>query len=336
MKKIIKRCLKIMVGIVAVVALLLAVAAWLLNTDTVQNQLMQLVSEELAERLHTRVAVDHVRVDVVRQRLKVCGVSISDQQQQEMLRIEQIAAGVELLPLMHHEINITEAGVEGLKAHFYEVGEDSVPNYQFILDSLKSDKPHKADTAATPRKAKMKLNIGRVWLRQIDVTYDTHNKKGPVTLQVGLGEGDVVTRGEQYFLTLDSLLFATDNHRPRKNSGKPKRGYFDEGHLRLAAWMKVSVDYAKGDSLHAVLRQCRLSDPMTGIHVGDLRLQVGANKRQAWVSALTITWGSTNLKIDEATVQLPSKKEGTGLRRAQGNGQRDAEGHSQGFRPAAV
>ena len=38
-----------------------------------------------------------------------------------------------------------------------------------------------------------------------------------------------------YSVELNELKFVTDNYKPRKNEGRPKRGWFDAGHLDITA-----------------------------------------------------------------------------------------------------
>ena len=53
-----------------------------------------------------------------------------------------------------------------------------------------------------------------------------------------------------YGLEIGTLHFILDNHQPRKNTGKPHRGWFDVGHFDVIADLKLKIDYLNKDSVH--------------------------------------------------------------------------------------
>ena len=104
-------------GITSVLlALLLAAGAYFLNTSTFQNYLMKKATELLSEKLHTRVAVDSVSVDIWGYDVFLHGLEIEDQQQRKMLDMNTLVADVDLWALLKREVIVRSVEVKGLNA----------------------------------------------------------------------------------------------------------------------------------------------------------------------------------------------------------------------------
>ena len=132
--------LKILGGIVGTALFLLLGAAVLLNTHAVQNKLLGMATQRLEEKLQTHVKIDDLSVKVFTQEVNLKGLEVEDQQQQKMLELERLSVNLDLWALLGKKLIISKADVEGVNAKLYQT-KDSVPNYQFILDAFKSDKP---------------------------------------------------------------------------------------------------------------------------------------------------------------------------------------------------
>ena len=113
-------------------------------------------------------------------------------------------------------------------------------------------------------------------------------------------------------MILDSLHFSIDNHKPRKNANRPKRGFFDVGHVDVVAHAELLLNVfdLKRDTIDFQLTKFVARDSVTGFNVKDLRLRAGISKGVAHVKNVTIQHESTVLKFDSATIVLPSKKKG--------------------------
>ena len=48
-------------------------------------------------------------------------------------------------------------------------------------------------------------------------------------------------KSDHLMADIEDLHFAIDNHLPRKNAGKPKRGFFDVGHLDVTSNMQLRI-----------------------------------------------------------------------------------------------
>ncbi|MBQ9648941.1 MAG: hypothetical protein IJV25_00840 [Prevotella sp.] len=346
MNKWLRRTLKTVGGIAGGMVVLLGGGALLLNTESVQNKLLKRATELLRTELNTHVEIDSISVNLFTQKVRLFGIDVEDQQQRKMLAVGKLAVDLNLSKLMTtNQVIIEEAEIDGVKALLLKSSKEEPANYQFLIDAFKKDSTMKKDVDKAERK-KLNLDVNDVRLRHIDVKYNDmtfqleeagyedswigtrkinvedlqatftrETKKGPVgnTVSVHHLQMEGESLEEEIALTLDGLRYQTDNHQPRKNANKPKRGFFDLGHLDVTTNMKWTVQLIGKDSLKADLMECQAKDSITGINLTDLRFSMEANKQTAYISHLTVQQTNTVLTIPEATIQLPNKKEGRSL-----------------------
>lgn len=308
-----KKLLKIIGGIVVVLLLLLVGGTFVLNSSSFQNKMLKMSTEMLAEKLQTKVEIDSVNINLFTFDVDLLGVDIEDQQHEKILQAEKLAVNLDLWGLLRHHVKISKVDIEGVNAHLYQLP-DGKPNYQFIIDAFKKDK-----TTPAPEKKKEKkkekqqltFDFDHVNIARIALTYDMVTKKGPQTMQAEMGSLKLKEKRHRQLVTIDSLHFVLDNHLPRKNEGKPKRGWFDAGHLDVMANLDLTINHLGNDSANIELTRFVAADTLTGFNVKDLRLKAGINfKRAAYLSDITVQQENTVLTFDSATVMLPSKKDG--------------------------
>ena len=294
-------------AVVSMIFLMLAVAVFfLVQTDTVQQRLLNYATNLLSEELHTKVAIDKVRVSLAGREVTLCGVTVEDQQQQKMLQVEELGAKMALRPLLHRRLQLTEARLKGADVLLYKQPSDSVTNCQFILDFFKSKHTTtaKPDTAARPSQ-KITFDIDRVKLEHIKVSYND----GKIDRYLRVGFLDLYDRHNRRQLDVDSLSYVTDNHQPRRNFGKPKRGFFDAKHLNVLARMHVELEHLSKNSVVAFITECSAEDIGSGIDVRSLTAKVTVDKQMIRMDSLTVCLPSTELAMKHVNLQLPSKKE---------------------------
>ena len=305
MKKWILLALKIFGGLLALILVAL-VGAWLyVNSSAGQQRLLHFATNMLQEKLETRVKIDSVSVNLSRMDVNLWGVDVEDKQQRKMLQTEHLAAKLDLKDLLANKLEISSVKLKGIKARVYQP-KDSAANYQFVIDAFKTDK--KKETKPKT-KHKLALDLKKLEIKDLAALYNNHKQ----TTSIRLAEMQAVVKGKKYEIDVDGLRYATDNHRPRKNANKPKRGFFDAGHLDLTVNMQIDVEQLSKDSTIVTLNRCTATDTITGIDINDLRLKAGINKQKAYLKDVVIQHLNTQLNIKSATVQLPSKKHGRGL-----------------------
>jgi hypothetical protein len=156
-----KLALQIIGGVVVVGVLILVGTTLLLNTNTVQDKVVDWSVDALKERLGTQVQVDSARVNLFNQKVELYGVGIEDQKQRKMLQIEKLSARAELMSLRHDEVKISDVSIKGCQALIVKNDSDLLANYQFIIDSLKQKVAESVQPADKPKK-KMKVDIDNV------------------------------------------------------------------------------------------------------------------------------------------------------------------------------
>ena len=294
------RVLAIIFGVLA--AILVSVAI-LLNTSFTQNWLLKQATDMLEEKLNTRVTVDSVSMNLFTQDLTLYGIQVDDLKQRQLISLQQLSVDLELSKLFHREVVVKEARMTGLDTHLVSArkSEDGVSNYQFLIDAFKKE-PKEEQAVGDSTKKHLEFDVQSLRLKSIHINYDD--------TELMLGEARYT--GDE--LMVDSLRLKTDNHRPRKNAGRPNHGYFDVGHLNVVMNMRCSIHCLQKDSLSCTLTQCNARDSLTGIDFTDLRLSLEMNKERVAVSKMVLQQANTVLNVPKAVIHLPSKtKESSSL-----------------------
>ncbi|MBQ3699567.1 MAG: hypothetical protein II886_06620 [Prevotella sp.] len=353
MGKALKWIVGTVVALVAVIVLLLVGAFAMLNTSWLQGKLLTKATTLLTEKLETKVEIDSVSIDLLTLDAKLYGLMVEDRQQRKMLQLEFLQADVDVLALLDDEIRVAKAKVEGIQAELHKLPKDSlspdtVANYQFVIDAFKSDK--KKAKKAVPDSADVKKNklafvMNKVSAERIDVRFNNdsvgldklvleqtrsgspqgkiegvrakwerYNKKGYlVTNTVLLTRLDYHEEEGNRMIDIHRLNFKTNNHHPRKNASKPKRGFFDVGHFNLWANLKVTIDRIENGTVHGWLKEFTAQDTISGIDITKLQCEVTANKEGMRMEDVVIKQKNTELHFVRGDMKFPNKKQGTKL-----------------------
>lgn len=335
--------LKVLLGIVAFVVLLLVGAVVVLNTDSFQNKMMGYATEILSERLGTSVSLDHIRVNIFGQGLELNGLKVKDQQQRDMFELNKLLVKMDLMALRRDEVKIRQAEIAGVKALLIKSDTDSVANYQFLVDSIRQMIPAKSKERKVLKKEKKKLtldakkitiddvnvrfndkdlHVGHLQCKSKNGTFDivleqakaqfkAKTKKGPLDCTVMLDKLHLYEKEGRRFLDIDSIRYKSCNHKPRRNHGRPKRGFFDSKNMDLYANFRFSLDLLHKDSVRATLMKGEAADRVAGLDFRDIRFALAANKKVLNLTNVTIQQGAaTRIHFGIGVVKLPSKKEG--------------------------
>ena len=345
MKRYLITALKIVGGLVAAMVVILVAAAFLLNSSSVQNKALTYATEQLRTKLQTKVEIDSIHINFLTFDVNLMGLDVEDRQQRKMLQADKLSVNLDLWKLLAKKLEIESAEINGVRARLYQP-KDSAANFQFVIDAFKGDKP-KAEKKDTVKKEKSKLDFDlkklkvqnidvvfnedtfllekmayeKTWLghqqgevRHLHGKFDRTTKKGEV--RTHLMELDHLTLSEKsdhLIADIEDLHFAIDNHLPRKNEGKPKRGFFDVGHLDVIANMQLRVNHYGKDTANVTMTKFVAKDSLTGFNVHDVRFTAGINQEKVYLSDVTIQHDSTVLKFDKGELTLPSKKKGRKL-----------------------
>ena len=312
MKRVIILTLKILGGLVALVLVLLVAAFFYINSSAGQQRLLKFATDLLQEKLETKVQIDSVSVNFGTMDVNLFGLDVEDRQQRPMLQTDRISVSVDLKDLMAHKVEVKSADIDGLRAKVFQP-RDSAANFQIIIDAFKSDKQKPKTTDKLKSKNNLVLDVSRLQLRNIYVEHHHATKKYQMADTYSMKLLTLKPKGKKYVVTIDGLRYTTDNHLPRKNANRPKRGFFDAGHLDVKADLELMVNHYGKDTVNISLTRCVAKDSVSGFNFSDIRLDAGINKREANLRNVAIKHLNTTINFDSATVQLPSKKQGRKL-----------------------
>ena len=324
----------------------------MLNTSWLQDKLLRKATTLLQEKLETNVKIDSVSIDLLTLDAKLYGLCVDDRQQRHMLQLEFLQADVDVWALLSDKVRISKASIEGVEARLFKAPKDSltpdtVANFQFVLDAFKSQKKAKKKAPAdSTHKKKLDFDIDKVKIERIGVVFnndsmslgklklvqtrDGHykgeveglrrrwerkNKKGQlVTHELLVTQMEYNEENGERLLNVNRVNYKTNNHSPRKNANKPKRGFFDVGHFNIWADLKLAVDRIENGTVHGWLRECTAQDTITGIDIRKLQCEVTANKESMRLEDFLIQQGEgTVLRFVRGDMHFPNKKTGAKL-----------------------
>lgn len=346
MKRFVIRGLKILGGLLVAVIVLLLSATLVFNSSSFQKKMLGHATELLEEKLQTKVSIDSININFLKFNVGLYGLDVEDREHRQMLHVERLAVNLDCWGILRDHVKVTYARLEGVKARLYkQKGEEG--NFQFVIDAFKRDKKKGKTKEKEVKKdspdRRLTFEVRDAEIGRIDVVFNTDTfymdrftydrfwtgsqegkirhlrgqmeamtKKGPQTRRISIGTVDILGKDERQQVILDSLHFSIDNHKPRKNANRPKRGFFDVGHVDVVAHAELLLNVfdLKRDTIDFQLTKFVARDSVTGFNVKDLRLRAGISKGVAHVKNVTIQQESTVLKFDSARVILPSKKKG--------------------------
>ncbi|MCR4583843.1 MAG: AsmA family protein [Prevotella sp.] len=344
MSKTKKRILKIIAGILVFFLIVIGGLTLVLNSSSFQQKIIQSATTALTEKIGTRVSIESVSVNLFSQRVGIYGLEVEDQQHRKLLHTEEGQAEANLLDLFHRKLTIGSVKIIGADILLEQKpGENA--NFQFLIDAFKSKKPKKKKKDADKKTAfKFQFDPQKILLERINISYNdmpltlskleyrkewgnkfsaelyglsgkwkSMSKKGPVDHSAGLERAHVTFTDSLPIANLTGLYYRNNNHKPRRNTGKPKRGFFDAKHMDMTANLQLIVNHADKDSVNITISQGNATDSVAGFYFTDLRLRAGVNKTRACLSDVIIKMKHTELRFDSGTVVLPSKKEGRAL-----------------------
>ena len=136
--------------------------------------------------------------------------------------------------------------------------------------------------------------------------------------EASVGHLTVTTNGGRYSATVKQLHYKNDNHLPRKNTGRPKRGFFDAKHLDVIADLHVVIDSIGKERITGHLDEFQAKDSVTGIDIRNLRTKFEYVKGTGTPESgdrillrdIVVQQKSTVLNVSSGEIALPNKKTG--------------------------
>jgi hypothetical protein len=135
---------------------------WLLiQTETVQNWIVQKVAKRLSKDLNTEVKIRHVDFDLFN-RMNLEGTLVKDRNKDTLLYADKLKVRITDWFFLQDEIVLKYAGLEDAQIHLTR--KDSTWNYQFLVDFFSAPKSNKKKT-----KSNLKFNLQKIDFKNVSV-----------------------------------------------------------------------------------------------------------------------------------------------------------------------
>ena len=311
------------------------------------EEAMDAVPEELVAYIH----IDDYRVNLLSQSASIYGIRVKDQQQRDMLQVESVKAEIAFWPLLKGQVVLSAGEIDQLKALIVKPSKEEEANYQFIIDAFRKEAAKRKrkkgkDTSSSNRfhidlrsaelsEADLRYNDYAIHLKRAKyihkpqiglhiailedglASWEATTKKGKTTHQVDFGTVMAsMKRDGTKQLNLRDFRYRSDNHLPRKNHDRPKRGFFDVGHLDVTSSMDFLINHVSKDSLNLTLTRGTAKDSITGFNLVKMNMHIAANKQKISVKDVFLKQTNTVIKVPSGEITLPNKEKGTRLRYA--------------------
>lgn len=167
--RLVKRSIQWIIGIICGLYICLQIS---MHIPPVQRWVGSTASHIVNSICDWDISIGKIRLGLWN-RIIIDDITLKDKQDSTLLHASRLAAKLEIIPLFDGKISIANAQLFGTKANLYQRTEHEKPNFQFILDTFKSD-----NTDSNP----INLRIGNVVLRRVEVKWDkqwmSHKENG--------------------------------------------------------------------------------------------------------------------------------------------------------------
>ena len=291
--RVVLKALKILGIVVVAIVLLVQIVC---NCSFVENKLIGLATEALSKELEAEIQIKDVDISLIGQRISIYGVRLRDQHRRELLHVGKIWGNFRLMPLFQGRIEVKEFRLEDINALLINSG-DGKANYQFLLDKTKKkDKKKKKKEGG----GGFKFDLQHAMAKKLHVRYNGQDYL--------LEEAVYSFWRDKRHVDIKGLHFKTDNHKPRKNTNKPHRGFFDAGHLDMVVSLGLDILRADKDTVQAVLSKCSATDSITGFNFHDISAGITYSNKHINLSDVVVFQTDTRFDIPKADIDLPDKK----------------------------
>lgn len=171
-KTLARRILKFFIWFFVVVVLLITLICILLSTSFVQEKITGIASTEVSKLLKTDVKFGEIRYKLFNY-IRINDIYIADQNNDTLAYAKHIDIGIKPLEyILHQNIVVDEAIVDGLFLNAYAKDSISDFNYQFLIDEFSSTDTLDTDTTSST----LSLEIDRFALQNTRLRYTILDK----------------------------------------------------------------------------------------------------------------------------------------------------------------
>ena len=331
---------KLALGIVVTLVVIVLAAAAAVNTAYVQDRLVTLATDVLSKELSAEVHIGGVDINLLGGHARSYDIRMKDQKKRDLLKVKEVWGSVRLLPLLRGKLALKAINVDDVSV-WIENPENGPANYQFLIDAVNE----KASRKDSTKHSAIKVDLEGATVKRVAVRYNgdhyhasqvayhhRHNKhavsvehlrlnwkkytrKGITSwhMDTGLVTLSFVEKKNKQRVEIKGLEIGSDNHRPRRNTGKPHHGYFDWGHMNLMADLGLDILHIGKDSVSARLTRGCLKDTIAGFDFTELSSGITVIGKRVHLTDAVVQQVTTRLEIPQGDIFLPDKKKGTKL-----------------------
>lgn len=131
---------------------LFVIALALVNTNYVQQKVLTYATTTLTEQLKTQVSIEEADIDLFNMSVRLHGLEVEDLQKRKMLQMKELAAKLQLFALLHNELIIDNANIEGLNAMLTKRPTPSLPTISLSSMLLRRTRVNRQRTKERKRR----------------------------------------------------------------------------------------------------------------------------------------------------------------------------------------
>jgi len=194
-----RKLLKIILWTIGSILVLLVGIIVCLDTQWCQNFLRGKSEAYLRNKLKTEVHIGHFGLAFPKF-IELDNVLFKDQAQDTLLAVGELKIDLNMLRLIHKEVDVQEIILTGVHSHIYRNRPDTTFNFTYIITAFTSGKTSKAKDTTT-RSSSLNIDLDRVKFDDIHIRFDDYT--GGMRLAVNLDHLDLKMKK----LDLDKMLF---------------------------------------------------------------------------------------------------------------------------------
>ena len=263
-----RKGLKITLYIIGSILFLMLCGILFLNSPWGQNFVRARAEAYLNGKLKTVVRIGHLGYGLPKF-IVLNDVLFEDQAKDTLLSAAELKIDLDMLKLIHKEVDVQQIVLKGVHAHIYRNRPDTNYNFTYIINAFAGNNPRPAAAKAT-KPASTRIDLDRVKLDDIHIRFDDYT--GGMRLAVNLDHMDLrmkKTDPDQMFFHIKDLAVAGLQTSFSQDSSYLPHNPNDTAHTRFqliadnADLQRINIRY--NDVLNKLL---------FGLKLGDAQLQL--------------------------------------------------------------
>ncbi len=166
-KRFFRKAGKITLYLLGIVLVIIVAVFIFINTRSGKSFIKNKVQAILQQKLKTKVVIGSLDYSLPKW-IELNGIYLEDQQKDTLLYGEQVAVDINMLKLISGEINIRKASFKNIYANISRPANDTVFNYQFIMNAFSGATK---TTIATADTAALKITLKTLLLNDIRLKF---------------------------------------------------------------------------------------------------------------------------------------------------------------------